>query len=207
MTRGTAVQRAAAVPQDFAQKAVVNVASVVESGVKMCDSAGGASVKRVLMELKQVASGAAGVWMHSGAGIHVFPAPDSINFWRVLIEGPGDSPFEDGVFALNVVILSNYPFQAPQITFETPIYHCNVNDSGKICLDILQDKWNPSLSVPKCLEAIRMMLKEPDTDNALRQWIAELTLAFQKSNGADNRYIEKAAECTQNDASMSVADW
>merc|ERR1719171_1829640 len=55
MTRGTAVQRAAAVPQDFAQKAVVNVASVVESGVKMCDSAGGASVKRVLMELKQVA--------------------------------------------------------------------------------------------------------------------------------------------------------
>lgn len=207
MTRGTAVQRAAAVPQDFAQKAVVNVASVVESGVKMCDSAGGASVKRVLMELKQVASGAAGVWMHSGAGIHVFPAPDSINFWRVLIEGPGDSPFEDGVFALNVVIPSNYPFQAPQITFETPIYHCNVNDSGKICLDILQDKWNPALSVPKCLEAIRMMMQQPDTDNSLRQWIAELTLAYQKSNGADSRYFEKARDCTRQEASLSVEGW
>jgi ubiquitin-conjugating enzyme E2 D/E len=102
---------------------------------------------------------------------------------------------------------SDYPFSPPRITFETPVYHCNVSDSGKICLDILQDKWSPNLSVPKCLEAIRLMLKEPDTDNSLRQWIAELTLAYKKSNGADNRYIEKAVECTRNDASLSVADW
>jgi ubiquitin-conjugating enzyme E2 D/E len=124
-----------------------------------------------------------------------------------MIEGPGGSPFEDGVFALNAIMPSDYPFSPPRITFETPVYHCNVSDSGKICLDILQDKWSPNLSVPKCLEAIRLMLKEPDTDNSLRQWIAELTLAYKKSNGADNRYIEKAVECTRNDASLSVADW
>lgn len=164
-------------------------------------------MKRVMMELKQVASGAQAIWMHSGEGIHVFPSPDSINFWRVLIEGPSGSPFEDGVFALNVIIPSEYPFKAPHITFETPLYHCNVNDSGKICLDILYDRWSPSLSVPKCLEAIRIMMKEPDTDNSLRQWIAELTLAYKKSNGADTRYFDKASECTRQDASMSVEDW
>merc|ERR1712159_225085 len=150
-----------------------------------------------MMELKQVASGTDKVWMHSGEGIHVFPSPDAINFWRVLIEGPSGSPFEGGVFALHAIMPSDYPFSPPQITFETPVYHCNVSDSGKICLDILQDKWNPGLSVPKCLEAIRIMLKQPDTDNSLRQWIAELTLAYISSNGADTRYMDSFSEYAQ----------
>merc|ERR1711934_1004628 len=85
----------------------------------------------------------------------------SLQFWRALIEGPPGSPFEGGVFALNVVVPDNYPFQAPRISFETPIYHCNVNDSGKICLSLIQEDWNPALSIPKSLEAIRMMMKNP----------------------------------------------
>jgi len=205
MTRGTAVQRAPVLAPDLATKKVVNVASLDQSAVPSGDNA--ANTKRILMELKQVASGTDKVWMHSGEGIHVFPSPDAINFWRVLIEGPSGSPFEGGVFALHAILPSDYPFSPPQITFETPVYHCNVSDSGKICLDILQDKWNPGLSVPKCLEAIRIMLKQPDTDNSLRQWIAELTLAYISSNGADARYMDKASESTRNDASVTVADW
>merc|ERR1712146_573806 len=116
----------------------------------------------------------------------------------------------DGVFALNVVIPSNYPFSAPRITFETPIYHCNVNDSGKICLDILQDSWNPALPVPKCLEAIRIMMKNPDTDYSFRQWIADITIAYFKHQGTDTpdtRYIDEASKCTRRDASMTVEEW
>jgi len=192
---------------DFAKKKVVNVATLDQGSLSVPSGGSAASIKRVMMELNQVASGNEKIWMHSGEGIHVFPSPDTLNFWRVLIEGPVGSPFEGGVFALNAIMPDEYPFKPPQITFETPIYHCNVSDSGKICLEILQDRWNPSLSVPKCLEAIRMMMKEPDPNDALRQWIAELTLAYKKSNGADTRYVEKAAECTQNDASMSIADW
>jgi len=207
MTRGTAVQRAPILAPDFAKKKVVNVASLDQGSMSVPSGGSAASIKRVMMELNQVASGNEKIWMHSGEGIHVFPSPDTLNFWRVLIEGPVGSPFEGGVFALNAIMPDEYPFKPPQITFETPIYHCNVSDSGKICLEILQDRWNPSLSVPKCLEAIRMMMKEPDPNDALRQWIAELTLAYKKSNGADTRYVEKAAECTQNDASMSIADW
>ena len=52
---------------------------------------------------------------------------------------------------------------------QTAIYHCNVSDSGQICLDILHEKWNPTLTVPKALEAVRILLASPDTDNALRQ--------------------------------------
>merc|ERR1712093_511496 len=205
MTQGTAVQRAPVLAPDLATKAVVDITSIDKN--VSASSISGSATKRVLMELKQVASGSTGVWMHSGEGVHVFPAPDNLQFWRALIEGPANSPFEGGVFALNVIVPDNYPFQPPRITFETPIYHCNVNDSGKICLDILQDAWSPSCSVPKCLEAIRIMMKNPDTNYALRQWIADLTIAHFKYDGTDTpdtRYFDKARECTRKDASTTV---
>lgn len=204
MTRAGAVQRAPLLSSEFASRAVADISNIKDTNYA---TGGGASMKRILAELKQVGSGADGVWLHSDEGIHIFPALDSLNFWRVLIEGPPDSPFEGGVFALHVIIPGGYPFKPPQITFETPVYHCNVNDSGKICLEFLQDRWAPSLSVPKCLEAIRMMLKNPDTDNSLRQWIAELTLAHEKTNGVDTRYYDNARESTRQNANASMADW
>merc|ERR1719230_1919377 len=127
MTQGVAVQRAPVLAADLSNKTVVDVASIDKQSSAICISS--ASAKRLLMELKQVASGAPNVWSHSGDGVHVFPAPDNLLFWRALVEGPPGSPFEGGVFALNVIIPENYPLQAPRITFETPIYHCNVNDS------------------------------------------------------------------------------
>jgi len=204
MTQGTSVQRAPALAPTLASKTVVDVASIQHAAAGQM---GSASLKRVMMELKQVSSGSAGIWLHSGEGVHVFPASDDVSFWRVLIEGPQDSPFAGGVFVLSVVVPDNYPITPPKITFETPVYHCNVSDSGKICADILMDKWSPTLSIPKCLEGIRMMLKTPDTDNSLRQWIAELTLAHQKSDGADTRYYDKARECTHQHASLTIDDW
>eukprot|EP00931_Biecheleriopsis_adriatica_P067743 TRINITY_DN41808_c0_g1_i1.p1 TRINITY_DN41808_c0_g1~~TRINITY_DN41808_c0_g1_i1.p1 ORF type:complete len:565 (-),score=114.72 TRINITY_DN41808_c0_g1_i1:209-1840(-) len=205
LTRGTAVQRAPALALDFASKVVTQVSEI--SGSASAATLGSKTCKRVMQEIKQLASGSEQIWAHSGEGVHVFPSPDSINFWRTLIEGPQGSPFEGGVFLLNVLIPDGYPLSAPQIVFETPIYHCNVSDSGKICLSLLQEAWNPTLSVPKALEAIRMMMKEPDTDNSLRQWIAELTIAFRSSNGADARYVEKATESTRQHASTTVEEW
>jgi ubiquitin-protein ligase len=211
MTQGTAVKKACALAPQFAAQAVVKLSDLeAKTSAIATPAANPAQQKRLLMELKQMACGASCVWMHSGEGVHIFPAPDNLSFWRVLIEGPPGSPFEGGVFALNVIIPDNYPFKAPQVTFETSIYHCNVSDSGKVCLDILHDAWNPALSVAKCLEAIRMMMKNPDTNNALRQWIADLTIAHFKYLGSDTpdtRYFDKARECTTKNASTTVDEW
>merc|ERR1712070_607714 len=113
MTQGTSVQRAPALAPSLANKTVVDVNAMQQDAQVMAKNLGSSALKRVMMELKQVASGADGIWMHSGEGVHVFPASDDVSFWRVLIEGPQDSPFAGGVFVLSVVVPDNYPITPP----------------------------------------------------------------------------------------------
>lgn len=156
-----------------------------------------------MKELKRIVNDG----IHLPKGIQMFIDDDNFTVMKALIDGPTGTPFEDGVFALNIQIPSDYPFHPPKIIFENPIYHCNVSDIGEICLDILMSNWNPSLSLLEAIEAVQAMLSNPNTENALRQWIAEITIAHIRSGGKDARYVDLAKAATRKDASRSVKDW
>jgi len=168
------------------------------------------TLKRIMRELRQVAEGDDKAWMHTGEGVHIFPDEKDITKMRVLIQGPVGTPFEGGTFLLNVFVPSSYPFKPPNITFETPIYHCNVSESGQICMDILQSGWNPAMSIPKALECIRTLMARPSADNALRQWVAEEVLAYEQhgdTTADGRRYLDNAKKKTFVEASRSVDEW
>ena len=66
---------------------------------------------------------------------------DDMFTWQATIMGPGDSPYQGGVFFLTIKFPTDYPFKPPKVQFNTKIYHPNINASGGICLDILKDQW------------------------------------------------------------------
>ncbi|XP_026189855.1 ubiquitin-conjugating enzyme E2 27 [Cyclospora cayetanensis] len=85
-----------------------------------------------------------------------------ISHWRGWIKGPLDTPYEGGVFYLDIVIPGDYPYNPPKISFLTKVWHPNVSSqTGAICLDILKHEWSPALSIRTALLSIQAMLADP----------------------------------------------
>eukprot|EP00002_Diphylleia_rotans_P028329 TRINITY_DN5718_c0_g2_i4.p1 TRINITY_DN5718_c0_g2~~TRINITY_DN5718_c0_g2_i4.p1 ORF type:complete len:129 (+),score=27.39 TRINITY_DN5718_c0_g2_i4:138-524(+) len=71
-------------------------------------------------------------------GISAFPDGDDLFQWSANINGVEGTPYEGMEFKLAMKFSSNYPYEAPTVTFVTPIFHPNIDTSGNICLDILK---------------------------------------------------------------------
>ena len=108
-------------------------------------------------------------------GCSAGPVDESNLFiWNATIMGPNNSPYEHGVFYLEICFPKEYPFKAPIVKFKTKIYHPNINSSGGICLDILKDQWSAALTISKVLISICSLLTDPNPDDPLVPDIAHL---------------------------------
>lgn len=94
--------------------------------------------------------------------------------WQATLLGPTDSPYEGGIFYLEIQFPAEYPYKPPKVFFTTRIYHPNINSAGGICLDILKEQWSPALTVSKVLLSICSLLTDPNPDDPLVIDIANL---------------------------------
>jgi len=109
---------------------------------------------------------------------------NSIFAWTSTIMGPKDSPYEGGIFFLDINFPTDYPFKPPKVRFTTKIYHCNVNNNGSICLDILSSQWSPALTISKVLLSICSLLTDPNPDDPL---VPEIARLYKQNREAHDR--------------------
>lgn len=96
-------------------------------------------------------------------GISAFPDnPNNLLAWTATISGPAETPYAGLFFKLSFSFPTTYPYSAPTVLFKTPIYHPNVDFSGRICLDILKDKWSAVYNVQSVLLSLQSLLGEPN---------------------------------------------
>jgi ubiquitin-conjugating enzyme E2 C len=100
--------------------------------------------------------------MSTPPGISAFPSPSSLLVWTATLAGPEATPYADLNFKLRLEFPANYPYAPPTVIFRTPIYHPNVDFSGRICLDILKEKWSAAMNVQSVLLSLQSLLGEPN---------------------------------------------
>ena len=132
------------------------------------------TIRRIQNELKEMT-------LNAPSNCSAGPiSEDNLFSWRATIMGPENTPYHNGVFYLKIEFSGDYPFRAPKIMFITKIYHCNINSTGGICLDILKDQWSPALSISKVLISICSMLDDPNPKDPLVTEIANLSISLAK---------------------------
>ncbi|KAK5109335.1 hypothetical protein LTR62_007104 [Meristemomyces frigidus] len=104
-------------------------------------------------------------------GLTAFPSASDLTKWNATLDGPSDSPYCNLHFKLTLSYPPNYPYAPPEVLFKTPVYHPNVDMSGRICLDILKAEgggaWSAVLNTGAVLLSIQSLLGEPNNASPL----------------------------------------
>ncbi|KAI5076175.1 hypothetical protein GOP47_0008240 [Adiantum capillus-veneris] len=105
-------------------------------------------------------------------GVSAWPCDGHIlTHLQAQIHGPEGTVYANGVFKLDIQVPERYPFEPPNIKFITPVYHPNIDNGGRICLDLLnlppKGAWRPSLNLLTLLASIGLLLADPNPDDGL----------------------------------------
>jgi ubiquitin-conjugating enzyme E2 D len=146
-----------------------------------------AALKRINKEFKDMQREIAGGAPH---GCTAQPVGSDMFHWSGVINGPADSPYENGSFEMTIRFPVDYPFKPPKVAFVTKIYHPNIAPNGGICLDILKQQWSPALTISKVLLSICSLLTDPNPKDPL---VPEIARVFEKDRP---KYDKTAREWT-----------
>ncbi|XP_026720333.1 ubiquitin-conjugating enzyme E2 T [Athene cunicularia] len=133
-------------------------------------------------------------------GITCWQTGNQLDDLRAQILGGADTPYEKGIFNLEIVVPERYPFEPPKIRFLTPIYHPNIDSAGRICLDVLKlppkGAWRPSLNISTLLTSIQLLMAEPNPDDPL---MADISSEYKYNK---QLFLLNAKEWTEKHASQ-----
>src|SRR6478736_3532504 len=95
-------------------------------------------------------------------GLTVNMMDDNIRYYIMEIDGPNDTPYQEGKFKLELFYTDEYPNSPPKVRFLNKIYHPNVDGWGRICLDILKDKWSPIIQMTTLGLSLIALISSPN---------------------------------------------
>ena len=125
---------------------------------------------------------------------------NDIKHWKGRIKGPIDTCYAGGIFDVDIIIPSEYPFKPPKMKFDTKIWHPNISSvTGAICLDILKNEWTPALTIRTALISLQALMCEPVPDDpqdavVAKQYMSDINLF----NATAKHWVEEYANPDRN---------
>jgi len=99
--------------------------------------------------------------------IDVYVSESNMGFWKVVMQGPPSSPYEDGTFLLYIEFSDQFPRKAPTARFITPILHPNITKHGRICHPIFDREWTPVTRVYQVIQQLWGILMSLEARDAI----------------------------------------
>jgi ubiquitin-protein ligase/tetratricopeptide (TPR) repeat protein len=136
-------------------------------GKSLSKTASKARNARILREFAQLSKDA------GRDRVRHFMAGDQIDYWNVLLQGPGDSVY-DGVFQLTIQFSARYPQEPPTVRFlPGTIKHVNIDTTtGRVCSQAFGSAYTSTNTVHDLLIAILSTLRDPNPDDAFNMKVA-----------------------------------
>ena len=78
------------------------------------------------------------------------------------------------MFRFRVIIPHDYPHNPPKVLYdlkanEHKIFHPNIDEDGKVCLNILRAEWRPVLTLKSVVFGMELLFSEPNPDDPLNK--------------------------------------
>lgn len=129
---------------------------------------------------------------------------DNIYTWEVLIFGPRDTPYENGIFRAKMIFPVNYPEAPPTFRFVSEMWHPNIDREGNVCISILHkpgddvygyeslgERWMPVRHPESVILSIISLLTSPNCESP-----ANIDAAQDYRNNPEG-YIKKVIRLTE----------
>jgi ubiquitin-protein ligase len=113
--------------------------------------------------------------------------------WKIVFDGPEETPYEDGIFTLKLKFKDKYPEEGPEALFITKMFHPNIRELDQhVCINIL-NFWNKNTTVEFILLGIFEIMMDPSAEGGYPE--NEATKVLKENN---DEYFDKVEEYVYN---------
>lgn len=115
------------------------------------------SLNRIQKELADIEN-------YPSSNFSAWVVDNNVDHWNAAIVGPDDSPYEGGLFYLDILLPEDYPLAPPKMVFTTKVYHPNIDSIGRFYIEALKRDWAPTRTISSILLSICFFLINPRLD-------------------------------------------
>eukprot|EP00667_Euglena_gracilis_P025937 EG_transcript_30793 len=101
------------------------------------------------------------------------PDPENLREFSITLK-PIEGFYCGAQYEFKISVPSAYPHEPPKALCLTKVFHPNIDEEGKVCLNILRADWKPVLTMKAVIFGLELLFIEPNPDDPLNKAAAKM---------------------------------